>query len=322
MGRMPAGNESEKKLDKLARIKIFARVAERGGFSSAGRDLGLSQSVVSKAVAALEKELGARLLSRSTRQVALTEAGRTYYRHCRNILAELELAEAAVGAAQSGLAGQLNIAAPVPFGLMFVSPRAARFQALHPGLSIGLDLSDRCVDLVENNIDVAIRLGRVGGDGVAARKLGDSPFLTVAAPDYLARRGEPRRPEQLGDHDCLVYDHAAAVVAWDFDAASGIGAVNVAGRFRANNLLAVRDAALAGLGIARLPLWMTTADLDAGTLRPLLSEFPPPPYAIHAVFPTPRRIPAKARQFADFMQDELAALTCFSDLLRAHPASV
>lgn len=299
-------------MDKLTQIKIFVRVAERGGFSAAGRDLGLGQSAVSKAVAALEGGLGARLVSRSTRKVALTEAGQAYYRHCRHILDELEEADAAVGAAQAGLGGQLNIAAPVPFGLMFVSPRAARFQARHPGLAIGLDLDDRLVDLVAANIDVAIRLGRVGGGGVAARKLGDSPFLTVATPDYLARRGVPARPEELESHDCLVYDPAAGAVTWEFDAASGAAPVGVTGRYRCNNLLALRDAALAGLGIARLPLWMAAPDLDAGALRPVLTGFPPPPFAIHAVFPTPRRIPAKARLFADFMQEELAGLASFT----------
>lgn len=301
-------------MDKLTRMEIFVRVAERGGFSAAGRDLGLSQSVVSKAVAALEESLGARLVSRSTRNVALTEAGQTYYRHCRDILAELADAEASVGAAQAGLGGKLNIAAPVPFGLMFVSPRAARFQALHAGLSIRLDLNDRLVDLVAANIDVAIRLGRVGGAEVAARKLGDSPFLSVAAPDYLARRGTPSRPDELHHHDCLVYDPVASVVEWDFDPACGAEPVAITGRYRANNLLALRDAALAGLGIARLPLWMVAADIDNATLRPIFVEYPPPPFAIHAVFPTPRRIPAKARLFADFMRDELASLACFSSV--------
>jgi DNA-binding transcriptional LysR family regulator len=296
------------------RIRVFARVAERGGFSAAGRDLGIAQSAVSKAVTALEDSLGARLVSRSTRSVALTEAGRIYYRHCRNILAELAEADAAVGAAQSGVGGTLNIAAPVPFGLMFVSPRAARFQALHPGLSIRLDLSDRLVDLVEANIDVAIRLGRVGGDGVAVRRLGDSPFLTVAAPGYLARRGTPARPDELGGHDCLAYDPEPGAVVWDFDASTGASPMGISGSYRSNNLLALRDAALAGLGIARLPVWMVAPDIDSGALRPVLAEYPPPPYAIHAAFPTPRRIPAKARLFVGFMQDELAALACFTGM--------
>lgn len=297
------------------RIRAFVRVAERGGFSSAGRDLGIAQSAVSKAVTALEDDLGARLVSRSTRSVALTEAGHAYYRHCRNILAELAEAEVAVGAAQSGIGGTLNVAAPVPFGLMFVSPRVARFQAQHPGLSINLELNDSLVDLVEANIDVAIRLGRVGGGGVAVRKLGDSPFLTVAAPEYLARRGTPARPDELASHDCLTYGSAPGAAEWDFAASSGTDPVSVPGCYRSNNLLVLRDAALAGLGVARLPLWMVTTDIDSGTLRPVLADFPPPPFAISIAFPTPRRIPAKARQFADFMQDELVGLACFTGIL-------
>jgi DNA-binding transcriptional LysR family regulator len=302
-------------LDKLTQIRIFARVAERGGFSAAGRDLGFSQSVVSKAVAALEDSLGARLVSRSTRNVALTEAGQTYYQYCRNILDELAEADAAVVAAQFGLSGTLNIAAPVPFGLMFVSPRAARFQAQHPGLSIHLDLSDHLVDLVEANVDIAIRLGRIGSGGVAVRRLGDSPFLAVAAPDYLARRGTPSRPDDLGHHDCLAYGPEPGTVVWDFETSiGGATSLDISGSYRSNNLLALRDAALAGLGIARLPVWIVAPDIESGALQPVLAGFPPPPYAIHAAFPTPRRIPTKARLFADFMQNELAALDCFTEV--------
>jgi DNA-binding transcriptional LysR family regulator len=297
-------------MDRLARIQVFARVADRGGFSAAGRDLGLSQAAVSKAVSALERELGARLVQRSTRAVALTEAGETYLVHCRAILAELDAGAAAVGTAQAGVAGSLRVAAPVPFGLAFVSPRTARFQAQHPGLSLSLDLDDHALDLVEAGIDVAIRLGHLGSEAVAARRLGDSPFLTVAAPEYLARRGEPASPAALTDHDCLGYALAPGPLRWDF-ACPDAPAVTLVPRYRANNLLAVKDAALAGLGIARLPQWMVAAEVEVGALRSILADYPPPSFGIHAVFPSPRRIAAKARLFADFMQAELVALPGF-----------
>ncbi|MDX9766958.1 MAG: LysR family transcriptional regulator [Ectothiorhodospiraceae bacterium] len=300
-------------MDKLMQIRVFARVAERGGFSAAGRDLDLSQSAVSKAITALEEGLGSRLVNRSTRAVTLTEAGQTYYRHCRNILDELETAEAAVGVAQSRVGGSLGISAPIPFGLMFVSPRTARFMMLHPDLTIRLDLNDRFVDLAKENIDVAIRLGQTGDAGVGVRKLGESPFLTVASPDYLARRGTPLQPPELLDHDCLIYGSSPGAVEWRF-AAGCAEPLRLSGRFRSNNLLAVRDAALAGNGIARLPAWMAGPDIEAGNLRALLPDHPPPSMDIHAVFPSPRRIPAKARLFADFLQDELAALALFPGL--------
>lgn len=306
-------------LDSLLCIKVFARVAERGGFSAAGRDLGISQSAVSKAVTALEDRLGVRLVNRSTRSVALTEAGRVYYRHCRNMLAELEEADAAVAAAQSEIGGALAIAAPVPFGLMFVSPAVARFQSLSPGLAISLELNDRHVDLVEENIDVAIRLGRVGGGELAARKLGDSPFLTVATPGYLARYGTPVVPESLREHKCLVYSPEPGHVQWDFAAPAGVMTVGVAAAYRCNNLLVLKDAAVAGLGIARLPQWMVASELASGALCAVMADYPPPPYAIHAVFPSPRGIAAKARRFADFMQDELAGFACFTGVRQAFP---
>ncbi len=294
-------------LDRLTRIEVFVRVAERGGFSAAARDLGLSQSAVSKAVTALEQGLGVRLVQRSSRAVALTEAGQTYYRHCRTVLAELERAEAAVAGVHGELRGTLRIAAPVPFGLAFISSRAARFQALHPGLAVTLELDDRLVDLIEEKIDIAIRIGAVGGEGLAARRLGDSPLLTVAAPAYLARRGCPVTPEQLRDHDGLLYCPTPGDPAWGFQPASAAAPVWVPARYRSNNLLALKDAALTGLGVARLPAWMVAAEIEAGTLTALLDDYPPPPLTIYAVFPSARRIPARARLFADFIQGELGA---------------
>lgn len=298
-------------MDKFTQLRIFTRVAERGGFSAAARDIGITQSAVSKAVTALESSLGVRLVSRTTQRVSLTEAGKRYYQRCRDILADLEEADAAAVEAQGSLSGELNIAAPVPFGLMFISPRIPRFQARHPGLRVNFTLDDRLTDLVRDNVDIAIRGGLVGSPEVAARKLGDSPFITVAAPAYLARHGTPARPEALTEHDCLTYGNLASPGEWDFETRDGPRRISVSGSYRSNNLLALKDAALAGSGIARLPLWMADAELKTGALRTVLEDTPPPPFAIYAVFPSPRRIPAKARLFADFIQDELASVSYF-----------
>lgn len=298
-------------MDKLMQLRVFVRLAERGSFSAAGRDLRVTQSAVSKAVTALERTLGVRLANRSTRSVSLTEAGSRYYERCRQILADLDEADAAVGVSNLGTSGALKIAAPVPFGLMFVAPRVARFQARHAALKIDLDLNDRPLNLVEENIDVAIRLGHLTSPGLVARKLGDSPFVAVASPAYLSLRGTPRIPRDLAAHNCLAYTHQASPTVWTFEGGAAPHSVAVGGNYRSNNLLALKDAAIAGIGIARLPLWMADAEIKAGALRMVLENFRLPAFGIHAVFPSASRIPPKVKLFVDFMQDELSSVPYF-----------
>jgi LysR family transcriptional regulator for bpeEF and oprC len=298
----------ENRMDKLLQLKVFVRLAERGSFSAVGRDMGVTQPSVSKAITALERSLGVRLVNRSTRSVSLTVPGSRYYAHCRKILAELEEADAAVSQSNLDAVGTLKIAAPVPFGLTFITPRVARFQVRYPALQLDLDLDDRPVNLVEENIDVAIRLGHLTAPGLAARKLGDSPFVTVASPDYLTRSGMPRTPAELKKHNCLTYTRQTNPSAWDFEANK---TVNVAGHYRSNNLLALKDAAIAGVGIAQLPLWMVDAEIKAGSLRVVLEKFRVAPFGIHAVFPSVKQIPAKVRLFVDFIQSELSSVPFF-----------
>jgi len=190
-------------MDKLMQIRTFVRIAERASFSAVARELDVTQSSVSKAMTTLEKSLGARLLSRSTRSVSLTETGQHYLKRCRQILVDLEEADAAVTDLTSLTVGMLNIAVPVPFGLMFISPRVARFKSLHPALQINLNLNDQPLNLVEGQFDVAIRLGELNTQGHAVRKLGESPFVTVAAPIYLGFHGTPSKPDELASHNCL-----------------------------------------------------------------------------------------------------------------------
>jgi DNA-binding transcriptional LysR family regulator len=292
-------------------LRVFVRLAERNSFSAVGRDLGVTQSAVSKAVTTLERALGARLVNRNTRSVSLTEAGSRYYERCRQILADLEEADATVGDSNLGVTGALKIAAPVPFGLMFVAPRVARFQARHPALEINLDLNDRPLNLVEENIDVAIRLGHLASPGLVARKLGDSPFVALASPAYLSLRGTPRAPKDLTTHNCLAYTQQANPTVWAFEDGATPYSVTVVGNYRSNNLLALKDAAITGIGIARLPLWMVDAEIKAGSLHLVLGNFRLPAFGIHAVFPSARRIPAKVKLFVDFIQDELSSLPYF-----------
>jgi DNA-binding transcriptional LysR family regulator len=298
-------------MDKLMQLKVFVRLAERGSFSAVGRDLRVTQSAVSKAVTTLERSLGVSLVSRSTRSVRLTAAGSRYYDRCRRILTELDEADAAVGKTSHAMTGTLKIATPVPFGLMFIAPRVARFQALHATLEIDLDLNDRPVNLVEENIDVAIRLGHLASPGLVARKLGDSPFIAVAAPSYLAQRAPPRTPKELTRHNCLLYTHQDNPALWTFEGNAADRAISVSGNYRSNNLLALKEAVIAGVGIARLPLWMVDAEIKNGALRWVLENTRLPAFGIHAVFPAARQIPAKVKLFVDYIQDELSSVPYF-----------
>ena len=298
-------------MDKLMQIRAFVRIAERASFSAVARELDVTQSSVSKAMTALEKSLGTRLLSRSTRSVALTEAGRHYHERCRQIIADLDEADATLADLSSLTVGTLNIAAPVPFGLMFISPRVARFKTLHPALQINLNLNDQPLNLVEGNFDVAIRLGELNTQGYAARKLGDSPFVTVAAPSYLGIHGTPVKPDDLAAHNCVVYAYQENPLEWHFIKGKKTHTGGVNSNFRSNNLLVLKDAALAGVGVARLPLWMVDTEIKTGLLRPLLDNFSLPPFAIHAVFPTSRQIPAKVRLFVNFIKEELDSVSYF-----------
>lgn len=298
-------------MDKLTQIRAFVRVAERASFSAVARDMQVTQPAVSKAISALERALGARLVSRSTRSVSLTEAGRRYYERCRRILFDLDEADSAVGELNAGATGTLNISAPVPFGLTFISPRVVRFKQLHPLLTINLDLNDQPLNLVERNMDVAIRLGHLNTPGLVARRLGESPFVAVAAPAYLAARGTPASPEELAAHNCLAYSNQEKPLEWGFESADGVRSIIVAGNYRSNNLLALKDAAVAGLGIARLPLWMVDSEIKSGLLRTLLDHAGHPAFGIHAVFPSSRQIPPRVTQFVDFMKAELGAVSFF-----------
>jgi DNA-binding transcriptional LysR family regulator len=298
-------------MDKLMQIRAFVRIAERASFSAVARELDVTQSSVSKAMTALEKSLGTRLLSRSTRSVALTEAGRHYHERCRQIIADLDEADATLADLSSLTVGTLNITAPVPFGLMFISPRVARFKILHPALQINLNLNDQPLNLVEENFDVAIRLGELHTRGYAARKLGDSPFVTVAAPAYLGIHGTPVKPDDLAANNCVVYAYQENPLEWHFIKGKKSHTVGVNSNFRSNNLLVLKDAAMAGVGVARLPLWMVDTEIKTGLLRPLLDNFSLPPFAIHAVFPTSRQIPAKVRLFVNFIKEELDSVSYF-----------
>ena len=287
-------------LDRVTGMQVFARVAALGSFSAAGRALGLSQTGVTKHVAALEARLGTRLLHRTTRRLTLTETGRSYLEACERILAEIAEAEALVGAEGVEAHGTLRLNVPLSFGVREIAPALAAFSAAHPALTIELGLNDRRVDLIEEGWDLAVRIGSLADSGLIARRLASSRLVVCAAPAYLDRHGTPRRPEELKGHNCLGYTLSDAS-GWRF----GDQAYPVSGTLRAPNGAALVAAAVAGLGLVYQPTFLVAEARRAGTLVALDLGAPCPTLPIHALMPPGRR-PAKTRAFVDYLAERFA----------------
>ncbi len=289
-------------MDRVAGIHLFIRVVETGSFSKASLSLGITQPTATKHVAALEARLGARLFHRSTRGVTPTEVGAAYYDKCKIIARELEEADNLAALMQSRLQGSLRINTSVGFGRRVLTPLVLEFMAMHPGLHIDLSFDDRYVNLVEQGIDVAIRMGRLADSQLGARYLGLNPWVLVAAPAYLARRGMPHAPGDLGEHAALVYSSVQGDERWQFTGADGqTQAVAVRGPLQSNNLSALLAAARAGLGVAALPWYVAFESVQRGVVQPLLQAWSLPAQEIHAVFPSPKLLPSKVRGVGDFL---------------------
>lgn len=246
-------------------IAAFARVVDSGSFSAAARRLSLSKSAISAHVQQLEKRLGIRLLNRTTRRLSLTEAGAAYYQHCARIVDEAEAAEQAASALEHEPRGTLRVSAPVSFGSMHVTPAVPTFLARYPGLFLDIRLSGAHVDLVEEGLDLAIRIGMLGGASLVTRTLAPSRRIVCAAPAYLTDRGTPGVPDDLANHNCLCNYLPSWGNEWWLASRGGEVRVSVSGSFRANNAEMVRAAALAGIGIAALPTGRCTMSSAAAS---------------------------------------------------------
>ena len=288
-------------MNDLTAMAVFAAVVEAGGFTAAARRLGLSKSAVSKRVARLEADLGARLMNRTTRRLALTEVGEEYYAACARVVREAEAAALAVSHLQGEPRGLLKVSAPMSFGQRHLAPAIPAFLSAHPALRMDLDLNDRHIDLIAERHDMAIRIGRLPDSTLVARTLAPSRLATCAAPDYFARHGRPQRPQDLRDHDCLTYAYQETLDAWRFTAPRGAVDVRVTGSYRANNGEALLAALRAGTGIARMPTFIAGDDLRAGLIECCLDDYGAEPAAIHAVYPPGRHVPPKVRAFIDFL---------------------
>ncbi|WP_343713734.1 LysR family transcriptional regulator [Inquilinus sp.] len=293
-------------MDRFEAMAVFVKVAEAGSLSAAARRLGLSLTSVSRQLAALEERLGTRLVIRTTRRLALTEAGRLYHEQARRILGEVEEAEQALTAHQCAPAGRLHIAAPMLIGRLKLAPLLPEFLARHPGLAIDLTLTDRPIDLIEDGVGLAIRIGRLPDSSLILRRLGSIRMRVCAAPGYLARRGEPAVPADLAGHDCLVFTTAPGPVSWRFQAASGRMTIPVSARIRTNDLDATIAAALAGAGLVRAPSWQIADLVAAGRLTPVLTDYERPSAPVQALFLPSRLLSPKIRLFADFLAERWA----------------
>jgi DNA-binding transcriptional LysR family regulator len=289
-------------MDTVDGIRLFIRVVEAGSFSKAAAGMGITQPTATKHVAALEKRLGARLLHRSTRGITPTELGSAYYEKCKTIAREFEEADSLAALMQSRVQGTLRISTSVAFGRRVLTPLVLRFMQQHPALQVDLSFDDRYVNMIEQGIDVAVRMGRLADSQLGARYLGINPWVLVASPAYLAAHGTPRKPADLARHAALVYSSVQGDERWHFTGADGQAvSVPVKGPLRSNNLSVVLAAARAGQGVAVLPWYVAHESVKTGAVQPLLDRWALPSQEIHAVFPSPKLLPSKVRSLCDFL---------------------
>jgi len=294
-------------LDRLTGLEVFARVAAAGSLSAAGRTMGMSQTMVTKHLAALEARLGARLFHRTTRRLSITEAGRSYLEASERILADIEAANDAVAADRVEPRGLLRLNVPVVFGTRQIASLLAEFAQRCPRVTVELGLNDRHVDLAEEGWDMAIRIGALADSSLVARRLAPCRMATCAAPSYLKARGTPRTVAELADHNCLGYTLAlSGPHRWSFGRRAEIS-IPIAGDLRANNGDALLAAAVAGQGIIYQPTFIVADDLRAGRLTALSLDQPTNErLAVHAVYLPDRHPPAKVRAFIDFIATRFA----------------
>jgi DNA-binding transcriptional LysR family regulator len=294
-------------LDRLTGMQVFVRVAAQGSLSAAARSLGLSQTMVTKHIAAMENRLGVKLLHRSTRRLTLTEAGRAFLDSCERILVEIDEAEASVSADRVEARGTLRLNVPLTFGYREIAPALAEFSALHPAVTVELGLNDRYVELVEEGWDLAVRIGRLKDSALVARKLAPCRMAVCASSAYLDRHGMPNGLDDLPSHNCLGYTLPSAIGAgrWAFGR-DGDEVVEVAGNLRANNGDALLAAAKSGQGLIYQPTFLVGDALRDGELVRVLEDVPTYELGVYAVLPPGRHAPAKVRTFVDFLARRFA----------------
>ena len=295
-------------MDKLDAMNAFAKVVTHGSYAEAARALGLTRSAVSKAVMELEQLLGARLLDRTTRRVSPTEAGRSYYERCLEILAQVEETELQVSRLHDEPKGVLKINAPMSFGMLYLGDAVAAFMADYPDLRIELMLTDRFIDPVEEGVDVTIRIADLADSSLIARKLASTRRVVVASPAYIAHHGAPKTPDDLARHRWLSYGATTTLQRWTYTRQDGAAAsIPLTATLCSNNGNVLRAAALAGEGITELPTFLVGCDIAEGRLLVLLEDNPRDAFGIYALYTPNRYLAAKTRVLIDFLAARFGA---------------
>jgi DNA-binding transcriptional LysR family regulator len=290
-------------MDKLKQIESFVAVAQRGSLTAAAQAEGVATAVVSRRLDGLEERLGVKLLARTTRRVSLTHEGSAFLEDCQRLLADWASAEASVSAGGVKASGHLRITAPAGFGRRHVAPLVPLFLAEHPDVSVSLNLSDRVVDIVNEGVDCAVRVGDLQDSSLVGVRLADNRRLCVAAPAYLRRAGAPQTPADLARHACLTLSSEASQPrGWAFTVDGQTSHLRLAGRLDCTDGLVLHDWCLAGLGVAWRSAWEVGADVAAGRLVSVLDEFAAPPNGIYAVFPHARHLALRVRLWIDFLK--------------------
>jgi len=291
-------------MDKLRAMQIAVAIADGGSLTAAADSLEISLPVVVRTLAALEAGLGVRLFNRSTRRLALTGEGRQYVAQCRQILIDIQDAEAALLGDAIDPAGAITVTAPVLFGQKHVAPVVTRFVQHHARMHVELRLYDRVVNLLDEQIDVAIRIGTLDDLSLVAHPLGSLRRIVVGAPDYLAAHGVPTHPRELAGHECVVFATGSAS-AWRFIEGGRAFSVAVGGRLGFNHVAPAVDACRAGIGLGSFMSYQVVDELRAGRLQAVLESFELPPLPVHVVYPHSRLLPARTRVFVDWVRREL-----------------
>ena len=293
-------------MDRLDAMQLFVRVAELGSFAGAAQQLGVARSVVTRQIAGLEAHLGVKLMARSTRRLTLTSAGTAYLEKCRVILNLVEAAEIGVAEERQTPRGNIRISLPLSFGLKRLAPLLLDFSQRYPEVALDMDYSDRRVNLIEEGIDLSIRVTRRLDAGDVARRIGTSRMRVLASPDYLSRHGQPAHPAELAHHVCLGYTNAGAATTWQFVVDGQLENFPIRSRINANNGDVLTEAAAQGLGIACQPDFIAGSFIAAGRVVEILVDYPGPELGISAMLPSNRHIPYRVRVLMDFLAARLA----------------
>lgn len=297
-------------MERSGEMEVFVRIVTDGGFSAAARSLGLSSSAVSKVLARLEMRLGARLLTRTTRAIALTDEGEAYFEAAQRILQDIAKADEVAGS--GAIRGNLSVNTTLPFGRLIVAPATPSFLNQYPGVSVSLSFTDDIIDLMAQKADVAVRTGNLPDSALMARKLGQSRRIICAAPSYLARKGAPKVPSDLQNHDCLTFNFRRARSGWPMRIDSVDTEQAVSGPIRVNNGETLRQMTLAGCGVARLGYFHVADDIARGDLVPLLERFNPGDLElVHAIYIGSGPAPSRVRAYIDHLASAVSASRLF-----------